>query len=150
MSRREPSGGQRRELREGLFRILEFRAIVLVVEARTWYVGVAGSLYMPPCGVCLLCGCRWFILNLNHFCLIIKVREGRIFADTSSRAHDTRETTVLATLSAVWRAACSAHALAQITLHTPLLYSRAARRGPAAAACSAGLELPEDLLGPLV
>ena len=46
--------------------------------------------------------------------------------------------------------ACSAHALAQITLHTPLLYSRAARRGPAAAACSAGLELPEHLLGPLV
>ena len=63
----------------------------------------------------------------------------------------TRETTALETLSAAWRAACSAHALAQITLHsTTLLYSRAAHRGPAAAACSAGLELPEDLLGPLV
>ena len=22
---------------------------------------------VPPCGVCLLCGCRWFILYINHF-----------------------------------------------------------------------------------
>ena len=115
-------------------------------------VEAAGTTRFRLFTVCLLCGCRWFILKINHFCLIIfiKVREWHIFADTSSPStRHTRETAALS-MSAAWRAACSAHALAQITLHTPLLYSRAARRGPAAAACSAGLELPEDLLGPLV